>query len=79
MKKNKKIFNKGAYLVDESLRGTLSDQSVAVVMDNTLSRNPDTLNKKKIKYTITQNAALWAGQNTVAVFKIKKRPLEAGA
>lgn len=79
MKRNKKIFSKGAYLVDESRRGSFTEQSNAIVMDNTLSRDPKHLNKMKISYIITHKPKFWAGQNTVVVFKIKKRLLEAGA
>lgn len=73
MRKKSKIVNKGPFLVDESFRGVLSEHSVAVVMDNTISRNPETRKKVKVSYIIAQNANLWAGQNTVALFKIKKR------
>lgn len=79
MRKKKKIFDKGRYLVDESHRGCYTDESKAIVMDNALSRDPKTLNKKKVSYVITQNTQLWAGLNTVAVFKIKKRQAEPAA
>jgi hypothetical protein len=71
MKRKQKILQKRGYLVDESYRGSLTDGTQAVVMDNTVSR--DHSNKTKVSYIITQNTNLWAGQNTVAVFKIKKR------
>lgn len=69
----KGIINKGSYLVNERYRGHWTEQSKAIVMDNTLSRIPAHNNKLKITYFITENADLLAGQNTVALFKIKKR------
>jgi hypothetical protein len=69
-KKNKpKIKNIGAYLVDDRFRGSLTDKSTAIVMDNTFSQKHN--NKRKVAYFITENAKLLAGQNTVALFKIK--------
>lgn len=70
MKKHTKIISKGPYLVDECFRGELSDKSKAVVMDNTFSRKHN--NKRKVAYFITENTELLAGQNTVALFIIKK-------
>ena len=65
--------------MDETHRGCFTDDSNAIVMDNALSRDPKHLNKKKVSYIITQNETLWAGLNTVAVFKIEKRPAEPDA
>jgi hypothetical protein len=73
MKRRKNITTTKSYLVDESFRGTLDEQSNAVVMDNTVHRYANNQTKKKITYKVTQNVALWAGNNTVAVFKIKRR------
>jgi hypothetical protein len=70
MNKNTKIISKGSYLVDEGFRGELTDRSTAIVMDNTFSRKHN--NKRKVAYFITENTDLLAGQNTVALFKIKK-------
>lgn len=68
MKKNK-VQNKGPYLVDDRFRGSLTERSSAIVMDNTFSRQHN--NKRKVAYFITENTELLAGQNTVAIFQIK--------
>lgn len=67
--KKTKIISKGPYLVDECYRGAFTEKSSAIVMDNTFSRQH---NKRKVAYFITENTTLLAGQNTVALFKIKK-------
>lgn len=74
MKKSKKrkLINKGAYLVNEAYRGSLSDKPQCVVMDNSISTIPAHNNKIKVTYFITEDSNLLAGQNTVALFKIKK-------
>lgn len=69
----KKVKDLGPYLVDEKNRGDLSDTSEGVVMDNTISRNPDHHNKPKVNYFVTENLSLLAGNSTVALFKITKR------
>lgn len=74
MKKKSKIISKGPYLVDECYRGSLTERSSAIVMDNTFSRQHN--NRRKVAYFITENVELLAGQNTVALFKIKKHSHE---
>lgn len=73
MKKIKRVKDRGPYVVDESNRGTITERTVGVVMDNTISRNPNHHNKKKVNYFVTENLGLFCGNNTVAVFKIKER------
>lgn len=68
--KKQKLISKGPYLVDECYRGAFTEKSSAIVMDNTFSRQHN--NKRKVAYFITENTELLAGQNTVALFKIKK-------
>lgn len=70
MKKNK-VLNKGAYLVDDRFRGSFTEKSSAIVMDNTFSRQHN--NKRKVAYFITENTELLAGNNTVAIFNIKNK------
>jgi hypothetical protein len=80
MARKGKIVNKGAYLVNEKHRGALTHNSTSVVMDNTVSHIPAHNKKLKVSYFITENAKLLAGQNTVAIFNIKKRQaLQPGA
>lgn len=74
MKRNTKIINKGTYLVSEAFRGQLSEKSECIVMDNTISPVPAHNKKVKVSYYITENSSLLVGLNTVALFKIRKRP-----
>ena len=71
MKRRKKVIDRGSYLADERERGQFTEESIAIVMDNTLS--PEHNNRLKIKYVITPNIKFWAGYNTVVVFHIKKK------
>ena len=79
MKRQRKIFDKGRYIVDESFRGNVTGENDCIVMDNTISRNPNHHNKTKISYFITSKPGLLIGNNTVAIFKIKKRQASADA
>jgi len=68
----------GPYIIDENYKGANRKDATALVVDSTISRNPSTLNKTKISYILTVNPEFWAGQNTVAIFKIKKAPAATG-
>lgn len=70
--KKRKLINKGTYLVNEAYRGSLSNRPQCVVMDNSISTVPSHNKKIKVSYFITEDSNLLAGQNTVALFKIKK-------
>lgn len=59
------------WAVRNKFRGTLTNKSEAIVMDN--SRDRDNPNKVVVNYFITENISLLAGNNTVAVFRLKKQ------
>ena len=67
----KKIIDKGAYLVDEKFMGTIGSDTVALIMDNVIDRDK---RKPRVKMMYTSNVSLLAGQDTVAVFRKKVYP-----
>lgn len=81
MKGKIKIKSFKHYVVDETYRGHLNENTQSVVMDNSISRNPAHNNKKKITYFVTENTKLFEGSTTVAIFRVtnKKPPLLTGA
>jgi hypothetical protein len=65
-----KPINIKPWSVDTKFRGHLNERTEGIVMDNVADRiNPG---RTKIKYFVTENIDLLAGNNTVAIFRIKK-------
>ncbi len=58
------------WVADESFRGKLTDRTESVVMNN--SKGRETGQKIKVSYFITENESMFAGLNTVALFKVKR-------
>lgn len=59
------------WIVDTKHRGSLNGRTVAIVMNNSADRN--NVNKIRVSYFITENPELLQGNNTVAVFRLKKQ------
>ena len=59
------------YTVGTQYRGELNERTRAVVMENTTDRNKQ--NRLKVNYFITENPALFEGNSTVAVFRLRSR------
>lgn len=57
------------YIVDEKNRGTLGLNTEMVVMNVTC--DPKHNGRHKVTYFVTENGSLFAGNHTVAVFRIK--------
>ena len=72
----KQVHNK-PWTVDTKHRGSVNERTVAIVMNNSADRN--NVNKIRVSYFITENPALLQGNNTVAVFMIKRKPVEGNS
>lgn len=57
------------YIVDEKNRGTIGLNTEMVVMN--VTRDPKHNGRHKVTYFVTENGSLFAGNHTVAVFRIK--------
>lgn len=69
----KKSRDIGPYIIDEKWLGELNENTVGIVVENSLDREKF---KPRVKVMRTENIDLLAGHNTVAIFRIKKnRPV----
>lgn len=66
----RQVINK-PWIVDTKHRGSMNERTVAIVMNNSADRN--NVNKIRVSYFITENPSLLQGNNTVAVFRLKKQ------